>query len=72
MFPDLVLLKLLTLLFLQQGSTLLGLQSLLLQLPPAVLQLALPQTPCLLLLLQPLGLLRRCGHREGRTHIYIY
>lgn len=69
-FSHLVLFEFLPLLLLQQSSTLLGLQPLLLQLPPAVLQLALPQTSGLLLLLQPLGLLRRCHHR-GRNHMFI-
>lgn len=51
-----VLLQFLLLSLLQGGSTFLCFDPLLLQLPATLLQLLLPQLPCLLLLLQPLAL----------------
>lgn len=65
----LVLLQFLSLLLLQQGPASLCLQPLLLQLPPALLQLALPQPTGLLLLLQPLGLLRCCRALQNRNSL---
>lgn len=57
----LVFLQLLPLPLLQSCSALLGFEPLLLQPPPALLQLLLPQGLGLLLLLQPHCLLGRCG-----------
>lgn len=51
-----VLLQFLFLSLLQGSSPFFRLDPLFLQLPAALLQLLLPQLPCLLLLLQPLGL----------------
>lgn len=68
--PYLVLLQLLPLPLLQDGTALLCLQPLLLQALAALLQLLLPQQPGLLLLLQPqnpLGSCRRESGQQGRT-----
>ena len=62
----LVFLELLSLPLLQSRSALLGFDPLLLQPPPALLELLLPQCFGLLLLLQPYCLLGRCGKGAPR------
>lgn len=64
--PHLVLLELLPLPLLQDGTALLRLQPLLLQALAAFLQLLLPQQPGLLLLLQPQHPLGGCGREPGQ------
>lgn len=70
LFSHLVLLEFLSLFLLQQGSPFLRLQPLLLQLPPALLQLTFTQTSSFFLLLQPLSFL--CRWEDERKTVFVY